>query len=116
MHNGGGSEKHVTVPSAVAGPRTGPVCRAMYPVLIDMADQSVTESQDSQTTLTEWGPVEHAEQTSFPLEIRIGPESHGYVYTLHFPSGVYRCERGSDDANAGDRLFLYKDTISPPRP
>ena len=121
MHNGGGSEKHVTVPSAVAGPRTGPVCRAMYPVLIDMADQSVTESQDSQTTLTEWGPVEHAEtwiveRTSFPLEIRIGEERFGYVYTLHFPSGVYRCERGSDYANAGDRLFLYKETFSPPRP
>ena len=110
MHNGGGSEKHVTVPSAVAGPRTGPVCRAM-------ADQSVTESQDdSQKTRTEWGPVEHAERTSFPLEIRIGPESHGYVYTLHFPSGVYRCERGSDWAKAGDRLFLYKETFSPPRP
>ena len=94
---------------AVAGPRTGPVCRAI-------ADQSVTESQDdSQKTLTEWAPVEHAERTSFPLEIRIGPERHGYVYMLHFPSGVYRCERGSDWANSGDRLFLYR-TTGGPRP
>ena len=114
------------------------MCRAMYPVpmLIDSADQSVTESQDdSQTTLREWAPVEHGyvgassesttvpsetqivERTSFPLEIRIGPERHGYVYTLHFPSGVYRCQRGSDWANDGDRLFLCKETSGwPPRP
>ena len=60
--------------------------------------------------------MEHAERTSFPLEIRIGPESHGYVCTFNFPLGVYRCERGSDWAKVGDRLFLYKETISPPRP
>ena len=101
---GGGSEKHATAPSAVAGPRTGPVCRAMYPVLIDSADQSVTESQDdSQVTLTEWAPVEHVDmdeemrvpsetrivevvpaetrivEVSFPLEVRIGPKSKCYV-------------------------------------
>ena len=53
--------------------------------------------------------------SSFPLEIRIGPERHGYEYMLHFPSGVYRCERGSDWANFGDRLFLYR-TTGGPRP
>ena len=53
--------------------------------------------------------------SSFPLEIRIGPERHGYVYMQNFPSGVYRCERGSDWANFGDRLFLYR-TTSGPRP
>ena len=81
MHNGGGSEKHVTVPSAVAGPRTGPVCRAM-------ADQSVTESQDdSQKTRTEWGPVEHAERTSFPLEIRIWARESRLCVHAAFPLG-----------------------------
>ena len=142
MHNGGRLREARDCPQSCdpAGlviPRLGPVCRAMYPVpvLIDSADQSVTESQDdSQKTLTEWVPVEHVgansestlpvpsetrivERTSFPLEIRIGPERHGYVYTLHFPSGVYRCQRGSDWANDGDRLFLCKETSGwPPRP
>ena len=37
---------------AVAGPRTGPVCRAMFPVPIQSVDRSVTESEDdSQVTL-----------------------------------------------------------------
>ena len=71
----------------------------------------------SETQIVEVVPAEtRIVEVSFPLEIRIGPERHGYVCMLHFPSGVYRCERGSDYANAGDRLFLYKETFSLPRP
>ena len=84
----------------------------MYPV-INMAQLSITESQ-AETALAV--PMDLVPSETFPPEIRIGPERHGYVYTLHFPSGVYLCERGSEWANAGDRLFLYKDTSSQPRP
>ena len=71
----------------------------------------------SETRIVEVVPVEtRIVEVSFPLKLRIGPARHRYVYTLHFPSGVYRCDRGSDWANNGDRLFLYKETFSPPRP
>ena len=31
----------------------------------------------------------------YPRVIRIGPARHNYVYMLHFVSGVYRCDKGS---------------------
>ena len=46
--------------------------------------------------------------------IRIGPEHHSYVYRLHFPSGVYRCDRCSEwGGQAGDRLFLFQNAAGP---
>ena len=44
----------------------------------------------------------------FHPTIRIGPVRHNYIYQLHFPSGVYRCERCSEWGLAGDRLFLFR--------
>ena len=119
MHNGGCSKK---LPSVVTGPRTCPVPTAdrmedqsaVYPVMVDMARLSITESQAESASVAPMDLV--PSETRFPPEIRIGPERSGYVYTLHFPSGVYLCERGSEWANAGDRLFLCKDTTSQPRP
>ena len=48
-----------------------------------------------------------------PPTIRIGPERHNYVYRLHFPSGVYRCDRCSEWGQAGDRLFLFQNAAGP---
>ena len=45
--------------------------------------------------------------------IRIGPARHNYVYRLHFPSGVYLCDRGSEWARYGNRLFLFRNTLGP---
>ena len=45
--------------------------------------------------------------------IRIGPVRHNYVYRLHFASGVYLCDRGSDYGRFGDRLFLFRNTLGP---
>ena len=45
----------------------------------------------------------------YPRVIRIGPARNNYVYRLHFVSGVYRCDRGSDWALGRDRLFLFSD-------
>ena len=43
---------------------------------------------------------------------RIGPASHGYVYSLVRP-GLWKCERGSDWSRAGEVLFLFeKDVFS----
>ena len=86
----------------------------MYPVMVDMARLLITESQAESASEAPMDLV--PSETKFPPKIRIGPERHGYVYTLRFPSGVYLCERGSEWAHTGNRLFLHKDTISPPRP
>ena len=51
-----------------------------------------------------------------PPTIRIGPERHNYVYRLHFPSGVYRCDRCSEWGQAGDRLFLFRNAAAGPGP
>ena len=49
--------------------------------------------------------------------IRIGPARHNYVYRLHFPSGVYRCDRCSEwGGQAGDRLFLFRNAAAGPGP
>ena len=48
---------------------------------------------------------------NFPTAIRIGPVRHAYNYTMHelHPEGpVYRCSRGSDWCNDGERLFLFQ--------
>ena len=45
--------------------------------------------------------------------IRIGPVRHNYVYRLHFPSGVYQCDRGSEWGRCGERLFLFRNTHGP---
>ena len=45
--------------------------------------------------------------------IRIGPARHNYVYGLRFASGVYLCDRGSDWARYGNRLFLFRNTLGP---
>ena len=45
--------------------------------------------------------------------IRIGPVRHNYVYRLHFPSGVYRCDTYSQWGRVGDRLFLFKNPDGP---
>ena len=92
----------------------------MWPVPVHSADRKVTDSEeDSRVALTDWqwAPVEegYVGRRALPLRIRIGPERHGYVYRLRYSSGVYQCERGSDWANVGDRLFLYR-TPGGPRP
>ena len=45
--------------------------------------------------------------------IRIGLARHSYVYRLHFLSGVYLCDRGSEWARYGNRLFLFRNTLGP---
>ena len=45
--------------------------------------------------------------------IRIGPARHNYVYGLRFNSGVYLCDRGSEWARYGNRLFLFRNTLGP---
>ena len=45
--------------------------------------------------------------------IRIGAARHNYVYRLHFDSGVYQCERGSEWGPFGYRLFLFRNPTGP---
>ena len=58
-------------------------------------------------------PVPGALVAVFHPTIRIGPVRHNYIYQLHFPSGVYRCERCSEWGLAGDRLFLFRNASGP---
>ena len=43
--------------------------------------------------------------------IRTRPARHNYVYGLHFASGVYLCDRGSEWARYGHRMFLFRNTL-----
>ena len=56
-------------------------------------------------------PVPGALVAVFHPTIRIGPVRHNYIYHLHSPGGVYRCERCSEWGLAGDRLFLFRQRI-----
>ena len=77
---------------------------AMFPVVLPQGPEpaggpppDTQDPPDTQVTL------------ALPAEIRIGPKRHGYMYELHFPSGVYRCCRHSDWGTDKDVLFLFKD-------
>ena len=58
-------------------------------------------------------PVPSTLVAVFHPTIRIGPVRHNYVYRLHFPSGVYRCDRRSEWGYVGDRLFLFRNPYGP---
>ena len=48
-------------------------------------------------------------QSSLPTSLRIGPERHHYNYTLHQSDPpIYVCEKGSEWAASGEKLFLLK--------
>ena len=48
-----------------------------------------------------------ARPASTPDRLRIGKETHGYIYAK-VVEGIYKCERGSDWKEEGQLLWLFK--------
>jgi len=83
---------------------------AMFPVVLTQGPQAEASQGSQPASGTQVPPPPDTQVTlALPAEIRIGPKRHGYMYELHFPSGVYRCCRHSDWGADKDVLFLFKD-------
>ena len=53
---------------------------------------------------------EQYEWSTFPTCLRIGPSKYAYIYNLIEVKGNtwwYKCDRGSDDAPAGYKLWMH---------